>query len=135
MLWVQQLLLHAGQDRQEKLCTVRREEQLFALVGREMSQNAIKTFVSPSDVDVFLALRLERFQRPACEFLRAYTQLGSHQSRRLPGQLRCYHVARERKQTIFNPEPVSEDGQISGGLSSFMEGELQDIRSFLSVRE
>jgi len=52
-----------------------------------------------------------------------------------PGQLRCYHVIREGKQTIFNHEPVSEDGQISGGLSSFMEGELQDIKSFLSVSE
>jgi predicted ATPase len=50
-------------------------------------------------------------------------------------QLRCYHVTRERKQTVFNPERVSEEGQISGGLSSFMEGELQDIKSFLSVRE
>jgi hypothetical protein len=52
-----------------------------------------------------------------------------------PDQLRCYHVARPKKQTIFNPETVSKDGQISGGLSSFMEGELQDIKSFLSVKE
>ncbi len=52
-----------------------------------------------------------------------------------PEQLRCYHVSRERKQTAFNHEPVSEEGQISGGLSSFMEGELQDIRTFLSVAE
>lgn len=52
-----------------------------------------------------------------------------------PDQLRCYHVSREKKQTIFKPEPVSEDGQISGGLSSFLEGELQDIKSFLSVSE
>lgn len=52
-----------------------------------------------------------------------------------PENLRCYHVARERKQTTFNNEPVSRDGQISGGLSSFMEGELQDIKSFLSVSE
>jgi predicted ATPase len=52
-----------------------------------------------------------------------------------PDQLRCYHVSRERKQTIFTPEAVSDDGQISGGLSSFMEGELQDIKSFLSASE
>lgn len=52
-----------------------------------------------------------------------------------PSQLRCYHVARERKQTAFEYEPVSEDGQISGGLSSFMEGELTDIKTFLSVNE
>ena len=50
-------------------------------------------------------------------------------------QIRCYHTVREGKQTNFNPEPVSGDGQISGGLSSFMEGELQDIKSFLSVSE
>ncbi len=52
-----------------------------------------------------------------------------------PEQVRCYHVAREKKQTTFNQEPVSVDGQVSGGLSSFMEGELQDIKSFLSVSD
>lgn len=52
-----------------------------------------------------------------------------------PKQLRCYHVVREGKQTAFNHEPVSDDGQISGGLSSFMEGELKDIKTFLSVGE
>lgn len=50
-------------------------------------------------------------------------------------QLRCYHVSREGKHSIFHPEPVSDDGQITGGLSSFMEAELQDIKSFLSVSE
>lgn len=50
-------------------------------------------------------------------------------------QLRCYHVSREGKRTVFNHEPVSEVGQISGGLSSFMEAELQDIKSFLSITE
>jgi predicted ATPase len=52
-----------------------------------------------------------------------------------PDQLRCYHVTREGKQTVFNPAAVSGEGQVSGGLSSFMEGELQDIKSFLSVHE
>lgn len=47
--------------------------------------------------------------------------------------LHCYHVSRERKQTQFRLEPVSKDGRISGGLASFMEGELEDIKSFLSV--
>jgi len=51
----------------------------------------------------------------------------------LPEQLRCYHVVRDRKNTVFNHEAVSREGQISGGLSSFMEGELQDIKTFLSV--
>jgi len=50
-----------------------------------------------------------------------------------PEQLACYHVAREKRQTMFTRELVSAEGQISGGLSSFMEGELKDIRTFLSV--
>ena len=49
--------------------------------------------------------------------------------------LRCYHVARDGKHTVFNHERVSKDGQISGGLASFMEGELQDVKSFLSVNK
>jgi hypothetical protein len=52
-----------------------------------------------------------------------------------PQQLRCYHVSRERKQTVFSHEPVSAEGQISGGLASFLEGELRDIKTFLSVHE
>jgi hypothetical protein len=50
-------------------------------------------------------------------------------------KLRCYHVTREGKETVFTHEPVSSDGQISGGLASFMEGELQDIKSFLSASD
>ncbi len=52
-----------------------------------------------------------------------------------PDEVRCYHVHREGKSSIFDHEPISEDGQISGGLSSFMEGELQDIKTFLSVSD
>ncbi len=52
-----------------------------------------------------------------------------------PDQVRCYHVVREGKKTAFNNAPVSSDGQVSGGLSSFLEGELEDIKSFLSVHQ
>jgi predicted ATPase len=50
-----------------------------------------------------------------------------------PEQLRCYHVTRPKKQTTFSVEPVSKDGQITGGLSSFVEAELEDIKMFLSA--
>jgi predicted ATPase len=52
-----------------------------------------------------------------------------------PDQVHCYHVSREKKQTTFSRQRVSSDGQVSGGLQSFMEGELQDIKSFLSVND
>jgi AAA domain, putative AbiEii toxin, Type IV TA system/AAA domain len=47
----------------------------------------------------------------------------------------CYHVTRPSRQTDFTREAVSSDGQISGGLSSFVEGELADIRTFLEASE
>jgi hypothetical protein len=47
--------------------------------------------------------------------------------------LKCYHVSRDKKRTVFTPERVSQEGQISGGLASFMAAELEDIKTFLSV--
>jgi predicted ATPase len=52
-----------------------------------------------------------------------------------PDDVACYHVIRDGKRTSFNRELVSRNGQISGGLSSFLEGELEDIKTFLSVHE
>jgi len=48
-------------------------------------------------------------------------------------QLTCYHVTREKRKTVFNQERVSPDGQIEGGLASFMEAELEDIKTFLKA--
>jgi hypothetical protein len=52
-----------------------------------------------------------------------------------PDQLKCYHVTREGKRTVFTDVAVTDQGQISGGLSSFLEAELSDIKTFLSVSE
>jgi predicted ATPase len=45
----------------------------------------------------------------------------------------CYHTKRDGKATRFEREFVSSDGQIEGGLSSFVEAELQDMKTFLGV--
>ncbi len=50
-----------------------------------------------------------------------------------PADLVCYHATREGKATRFEQEFVSREGQIQGGLSSFMEAELQDMKTFLGV--
>jgi hypothetical protein len=50
-----------------------------------------------------------------------------------PTDLVCYHATRERKATRFEQEFVSPEGQIQGGLSSFVEAELQDMKTFLGV--
>lgn len=44
--------------------------------------------------------------------------------------VKCYLVEKERKTTTFKEQKINEDGQIEGGLSSFMKGELEDLKVF-----
>lgn len=50
-----------------------------------------------------------------------------------PSDLSCYFARKERKITQFDRQAVNEKGQVEGGLTSFIEGELDDIRAFLKV--
>jgi energy-coupling factor transporter ATP-binding protein EcfA2 len=51
-----------------------------------------------------------------------------------PDDIRCYLTTKERKNTTFEEQKVHENGQIEGGLKSFMEGEMEDIKKFLGVK-
>jgi len=44
--------------------------------------------------------------------------------------VKSYLVKKEGKQTKFEEQKINEKGQIEGGLSSFMEGELEDLKVF-----
>lgn len=50
-----------------------------------------------------------------------------------PEDLLCYLVLKENKETVLSPQKVEENGQIEGGLSSFMEGELEDLKALLGL--
>lgn len=50
-----------------------------------------------------------------------------------PSDLGCYFTRKEKKSTQFERQVVSEKGQIEGGLTRFIEGELEDVRAFLRV--
>lgn len=50
-----------------------------------------------------------------------------------PSQLAFYLVHKDGKSAIFDRQVVHENGQIEGGLRAFIEGELEDLRSFLKV--
>lgn len=49
--------------------------------------------------------------------------------------IQCYLALKENKTTIFKPQKVQENGQIEGGLSSFMEGELEDLKIMLGLKK
>lgn len=48
--------------------------------------------------------------------------------------IRCYLTTKEKKKTDFKEQKVYKNGQIEGGLKSFMEGELEDILKFMGVK-
>ncbi len=50
-----------------------------------------------------------------------------------PEELVCHDVTRDRKRTVFRPRQVSRDGQLEGGLSSFLDGELEDLKTLMAV--
>ena len=50
-----------------------------------------------------------------------------------PKDLRCYLATKRRKATRFERQDVNETGQIEGGLKSFVEAELADLKAFLGA--
>ncbi len=51
------------------------------------------------------------------------------------GDLRCYHATREKKATAFEEQVVTPKGQLEGGLASFVEAELEELRGFLAPNQ
>jgi hypothetical protein len=50
-----------------------------------------------------------------------------------PEQLACYWAVKKGKEAQFERQQVNEQGQIEGGLASFMEGELEDLKAFFGM--
>lgn len=51
-----------------------------------------------------------------------------------PEDVKCYLVTKEKKNTLFEEQVVSKNGQIEGGLSSFSEADLEDLKRFLAPK-
>lgn len=47
----------------------------------------------------------------------------------------CYFTSKERGVTTYRKQQIAKNGQLSGGMQTFMEGELEDLRSFLGTDE
>jgi len=52
-----------------------------------------------------------------------------------PDDIKCYLASKENKATIFQHQEIQENGQIKGGLSSFMEGEIEDLKAMLGLKK
>jgi predicted ATPase len=50
-------------------------------------------------------------------------------------ELAFYLAKKEGTEAIFERQEVTSNGQLAGGLSSFMESEMEDVKAFLGVAE
>lgn len=50
-----------------------------------------------------------------------------------PDEISCYLCTKDGRESKFKRQSVSADGQIEGGLMSFMKGELEDLKEILGV--
>jgi len=52
-----------------------------------------------------------------------------------PDKVACYLCTKEKKESIFKRQRINETGQVEGGLISFMEGQLEDLKYITGVQK
>jgi len=67
-------------------------------------------------------------------FLSAFLAL-VETGRMKPNDLACYLAQKKNRATEFERQALNEKGQIEGGLTSFIQGELEDLKILLRVSE
>ncbi len=67
------------------------------------------------------------------QFITAFTTLVV-EGKCSPDDLAIYLVTKEGKTSEFQRQNVNDKGQIEGGLGSFIEGELEDLKVFLGLQ-
>ncbi len=90
--------------------TIRNLVRVFCSIVREEEKQIILTTHS----EVFVSSILAAIRRKDIDYR----------------SVKFYFVEKEGKITKFEEQRVSEDGLIEGGLSSFVEGELEDLKAF-----
>ncbi|MEM3738683.1 MAG: AAA family ATPase, partial [Thermoplasmata archaeon] len=51
-----------------------------------------------------------------------------------PTDAKCYLVRKEKHESVFEEQKINSNGQIEGGLASFVEGELEDLKEFFGKK-
>jgi predicted ATPase len=52
-----------------------------------------------------------------------------------PSDLKLYYFRKEKKKTIIEDQKINEKGQVEGGLKSFYQTELADVKEFFNIKE
>lgn len=52
-----------------------------------------------------------------------------------PEDIKCYFFTKPKRETLIEEQTINEKGQIKGGLVSFMEIEIENIKTLLGIEE
>ena len=66
------------------------------------------------------------------QFIVAFLALVA-EGKRSPDDIAIYLVTKDGKSSDFQRQQVNEQGQIAGGLASFMEGEMEDMKALFGI--
>jgi len=124
---VNQLVYMLAKIRRSDISTVLMEEpevHLHPSVMRRFARRLCR-IVSEEGKQVLLTTHSEVFVGAV---------LAAVARREIPAEsVRFYLVEKEGKETVFRHQAVTEAGQIEGGMKTFIEGELEDIRALLGM--
>ena len=107
------------------VCIEEPEIHLHPTAIRRLARELTDIVKSHSSKRLIISTHSEQFVMS----LLALVAEGAHS----PDDLAMYLVVKDGKESKFQRQQVNENGQIEGGLASFMEGELEDMKAFLGV--
>lgn len=118
------LLAKALRSEARFVCVEEPEINLHSTSVRKLAQ-AITRMVREEEKQFLISTHSETL------VLALLSQVAKHEIE--PEDLACYLATKTKRTTDFERQKVNDKGQIEGGLKSFMEAELEDLKVFLGV--
>ena len=122
--------------------------QVVYLLAKLLRQDVRTLLVEEPEVHLHPTV-LRNFAKSLCEIVREEKRqvvLTSHselfvssllaavaENRLSPEEIKCYLCLKERRKTVFKHQSVNQQGQVKGGLTTFVEAELEDLKKMLRI--
>jgi predicted ATPase len=119
------LLAKALRPETRFVCVEEPEINLHPTSVRKLAQ-AISRMVREEEKQFLISTHSETL------VLALLSQVAKHEIE--PEDLACYLATKTKRMTQFERQEVNDKGQIEGGLKSFMEAELEDLKIFLGAK-
>lgn len=109
VIFIEEPEIHLHPSAQNKLA------QIFAEIAKEEKKTLLIETHSEIMVSSLLSLVADKYISPQ--------------------DIKCYFVTKPQRESIIQEQKIRENGQIEGGLISFMEEEIKPVKRILGVKE